>query len=151
MSLELEDMQQQIDKMTNEELAQVAMRMMEVRGGAGLAVAACSHPQDVCTHSLVVAHVAPTRVHDCLHPAQGKAQPQQLLRVGSSLYRRALSFTTTMTSPRAVSMIMRLEGDGTAQLSELCAESMEQVCAGCVWVGVGGWGWVGVQIGRAHV
>lgn len=30
MSLELEDMQQQVDKMSNEELAQVAMRMMEV-------------------------------------------------------------------------------------------------------------------------
>lgn len=33
MSLELEDMQQQVDKMSNEELAQVAMRMMEVRHG----------------------------------------------------------------------------------------------------------------------
>lgn len=31
MSLELEDMQQQVDKMSNEELAQVAVRMMEVR------------------------------------------------------------------------------------------------------------------------
>jgi hypothetical protein len=30
MSLELEDMQHQVDKMSNEELAQVAMRMMEV-------------------------------------------------------------------------------------------------------------------------
>jgi hypothetical protein len=30
MSLELEDMQEQVDKMSNEELAQVAMRMMEV-------------------------------------------------------------------------------------------------------------------------
>lgn len=30
MSLELEDMQQQVDKMSNEELAQVAVRMMAV-------------------------------------------------------------------------------------------------------------------------
>lgn len=30
MSLELEDMQHQVDKMSNDELAQVAMRMMEV-------------------------------------------------------------------------------------------------------------------------
>lgn len=33
MSLELEDMQQHVDKMSNEELAQVAMRMMEVGAG----------------------------------------------------------------------------------------------------------------------
>lgn len=32
MSLDLEDMQQQVDKMTNEQLAQVAKRMMEVSG-----------------------------------------------------------------------------------------------------------------------
>lgn len=30
MSLELEDMQQQVDKMSDEELAQLAMRMMAV-------------------------------------------------------------------------------------------------------------------------
>ena len=35
MSLELEDMQQQVDKMSNEELAQVAMRMMEVSSRPG--------------------------------------------------------------------------------------------------------------------
>ena len=35
MSLELEDMQQQVDKMSNEELAQVAMRMIEVSSRPG--------------------------------------------------------------------------------------------------------------------
>jgi hypothetical protein len=56
---------------------------------------------------------------------QGKAPPQQLLRVGSTLYRRALSFS--ITSPRARSVIRRLEGDGMAQLADLQADSMEQV------------------------
>jgi hypothetical protein len=50
---------------------------------------------------------------------QGKAQPQQLMRVGTSLYRRALSFT--VTSPKPLSVIRGIEEDGTAQLSTLTA------------------------------
>lgn len=84
MSLELEDMQEQVDKMSNEELAQVAMRMME-----------------------------------------GKAQPQQLMRVGSTLYRRALSFT--VTSPKPLSVIRGIEEDGTAQLSSLTSSTSDEV------------------------
>lgn len=85
MSLELEDMRAAVDKMSDEELAQVAMRMMA-----------------------------------------GKAQPQQLLRVGSTLYRRALSFSAG--SPKGtMSVIRRLDGDGTAQLGELMgAAAMEE-------------------------
>lgn len=43
MSLELEDMQQQVDKMSNDELAQVAMRMMEVSRQ--------QQPQQACLHA----------------------------------------------------------------------------------------------------
>jgi hypothetical protein len=60
---------------------------------------------------------------------QGKAQPQQLLRVGSTLYRRAVSFTAG--SPKGsgtLSVIRRIDGDGTAQLGELmAAAAMEEV------------------------
>lgn len=61
---------------------------------------------------------------------QGKAQPQQLLRVGSTLYRRALSFSAG--SPKGtMSVIRRLDGDGTAQLGELMgAAAMEEVRSG---------------------
>jgi hypothetical protein len=41
MSLELEDMQQQVDKMSNDELAQVAMRMMEVSSSSSSSKPAC--------------------------------------------------------------------------------------------------------------
>jgi hypothetical protein len=47
MSLELEDMQQQVDKMSNDELAQVAMRMMEVSRQQQAA-----HSLPVCPKSL---------------------------------------------------------------------------------------------------
>lgn len=57
--------------------------------------------------------------------AQGKAQPQQLMRVGSTLYRRALSFT--VTSPKPLSVIRGIEEDGTAQLSALTAPGADQV------------------------
>jgi hypothetical protein len=58
---------------------------------------------------------------------QGKAQPQQLLRVGSTLYRRALSFSAG--SPKgSMSVIKRIDGDGTAHLGELMgAAAMEEV------------------------
>lgn len=56
---------------------------------------------------------------------QGKAQPQQLMRVGSTLYRRALSFT--VTSPKPLSVIRGIEEDGTAQLSALAAGGCDEV------------------------
>lgn len=56
---------------------------------------------------------------------QGKAQPQQLMRVGSTLYRRALSFT--VTSPKPLSVIRGIEEDGTAQLSALAAGMSDEV------------------------
>lgn len=56
---------------------------------------------------------------------QGKAQPQQLMRVGSTLYRRALSFT--VTSPKPLSVIRGIEEDGTAQLSSLASSACDEV------------------------
>jgi len=62
---------------------------------------------------------------------QGKAQPQQLMRVGSTLYRRAMSFT--VTSPKPLSVIRGIEEDGTAQLSSLAAGcALEEVSAGLI-------------------
>lgn len=66
--------------------------------------------------------------HSCLAflvTLQGKAQPQQLMRVGSTLYRRAMSFT--VTSPKPLSVIRGIEEDGTAQLSALAAGCCEEV------------------------
>eukprot|EP00775_Hariotina_reticulata_P003165 gene3165-3443_t len=80
MSLELEDMQQHVDKMSNDELAQVAMRMMA-----------------------------------------GKVQPQQLLRVGSTLY-KAMSFSGQASlAPAAV--MKQFDGDGTAPLGRVADAS----------------------------
>jgi hypothetical protein len=45
--------------------------------------------------------------------------------VGSTLYRRAMSFT--VTSPKPLSVIRGIEEDGTAQLSALAAGCCEEV------------------------
>jgi hypothetical protein len=65
----------------------------------------------------------------CSFVVQGKAQPQQLLRVGSTLYRRGRSFTAG--SPKGTMSVLRRslgDGDGTAQLGELMGSAaMEEV------------------------
>lgn len=47
------------------------------------------------------------------------------MRVGSTLYRRALSFT--VTSPKPLSVIRGIEEDGTAQLSSLASSACDEV------------------------
>lgn len=87
----------------------------------------CSH-----THTLAPTFYQHALSHShSLHThKQGKAQPQQLMRVGSTLYRRAMSFT--VTSPKPLSVIRGIEEDGTAQLSALthAGTSVEEVSGG---------------------
>lgn len=63
---------------------------------------------------------------------QGKVPPQQLMRVGSTLYRRAMNLTATSPKPgsRSLAVIQCLsDRDGTAQLPEsAAAAAMEEVC-----------------------